>query len=404
MEPAQKTPQLHCLNSPEEEHQFTTVLNIDGGGIRGIIPGVILSFLESELQKLDGDDARIADYFDVVAGTSTGGLITAMLTAPNESNRPVLSASDIAPFYMEHGPKIFPYLPEPLIVVKQLIEPKYDGIYLHRQIKELLKETKLHQTLTNVVISTFDIKLLQPTIFSSYQLAADASLDAQLADICIGTSAAPTILPAYYFETRDPRGQVRSFNLIDGGVTTNNSTLLAITEVTRGVILEKASSPATTSAIDFSNFVVLSLGTGVPKKDNRYDAATVAKWGALGWIFGAPKAIPLLDVFTDASADMIDFYVCTIFSALQAEDNYLRIQDDTLHIDEASVDDSTTANLENLQRIGEALLQKPVSRVNLRTGIYEPVRNGGTNQNALVKFARKLSEERHRKLAKRTIK
>lgn len=60
------------------------------------------------LQKLDGEDARIADYFDVIAGTSTGGLVTAMLAAPNENDRPLFAAKDIKDFYLQHGPKIFP--------------------------------------------------------------------------------------------------------------------------------------------------------------------------------------------------------------------------------------------------------------------------------------------------------
>ena len=46
--------------------------------------------------------------------------------------------------------------------------------------------------------------------------------NARLADICIGTSAAPTFLPAHYFETKDAKGNTRSFDLIDGGVAANN--------------------------------------------------------------------------------------------------------------------------------------------------------------------------------------
>ena len=60
------------------------------------------------MQKLDGEDARIADYFDVIAGTSTGGLVTAMLTSPNEKNRPLFAAKDINDFYLENSPRIFP--------------------------------------------------------------------------------------------------------------------------------------------------------------------------------------------------------------------------------------------------------------------------------------------------------
>jgi len=60
------------------------------------------------VQKLDGEDARIADYFDVIAGTSTGGLVTAMLTTPDDNNRPLFAAKDIKDFYLDNCPKIFP--------------------------------------------------------------------------------------------------------------------------------------------------------------------------------------------------------------------------------------------------------------------------------------------------------
>jgi patatin-like phospholipase/acyl hydrolase len=59
-------------------------------------------------QELDGPDARIADYFDVIAGTSTGALVTSMLAAPGKDKRPLYAAKDINKFYLENGPKIFP--------------------------------------------------------------------------------------------------------------------------------------------------------------------------------------------------------------------------------------------------------------------------------------------------------
>ncbi|BFG40168.1 hypothetical protein CerSpe_264420 [Prunus speciosa] len=86
---------------------LTTILSIDGGGIRGIIPGVMLAFLESTLQ-IDGNDVRLVDYLDWVVGTSTGGLMASMLTTPDKSNRPLYAAKDIVPFYRQHCPKIFP--------------------------------------------------------------------------------------------------------------------------------------------------------------------------------------------------------------------------------------------------------------------------------------------------------
>uniref|UniRef100_UPI0040479B6C patatin-like phospholipase family protein n=1 Tax=Roseivirga sp. TaxID=1964215 RepID=UPI0040479B6C len=65
------------------------ILSIDGGGIRGIIPGTILNYLETALQKESGNpNARLADYFDLIAGTSTGGILTCTyLTADDQGNQ-----------------------------------------------------------------------------------------------------------------------------------------------------------------------------------------------------------------------------------------------------------------------------------------------------------------------------
>ncbi|XP_031248919.1 patatin-like protein 2 [Pistacia vera] len=372
---------------PPTYGNLITVLSIDGGGIRGVIPATILAFLESELQKLDGEEARLADYFDVIAGTSTGGLVTAMLTAPNEQNRPLFAAKDIKDFYLNHCPKIFPQQSCPFAnatkLLKSLTGPKYDGKYLHRLAKEKLGDNRLHQTLTNVVIPTFDIKKLQPTIFSSYEVKKSPSIDALLSDICIGTSAAPTYLPAHQFETHDPKGNARRFDLIDGGVAANNPTLVAISEVTKE-ITRGSSDFFPIKPMDYGRFLVISLGTGSPKTEEKYDAHKAAKWGLLGWLT-SESSTPLTDVFMQSSGDMIDFHISNLFKALHSEESYLRIQDDTLTGNESSVDIATKKNLESLVGLGERLLKKPVTKVNFETGVCEPCHKG-TNEEALIRY------------------
>lgn len=372
---------------------FITVLSIDGGGVRGIIPGVILAYLESQLQEIDGEDARIADYFDVIAGTSTGGLITTMLAAPNpKDNRPLFAAKEIVPFYLQNLPSIFPQesgIFAPLInITKALTGAKYNGEYLQKLIRNMTQDTLLSQTLTNIVIPSFDVQNLQPTIFSSYQIDAEPTLDVPLADICIATSAAPTYLPAHYFAKKDENGKViKEYNLIDGGVCANNPTMVAIREVTKNMIRLGRSG----NGIGYDRFIVISIGTGSNKSEQKYNAKMVAKWGALTWLFNSGST-PIIDCFNEASTDMVDYHNSVLFTALQSQDNYLRIQDDTLQGELASVDVSTKKNLNNLVKAGENLLKKKFTRVNLDTGIYETVPDKGTIEEELKRFARLLSE------------
>ncbi|XP_057543232.1 patatin-like protein 2 [Amaranthus tricolor] len=280
------------------EKMLITILSIDGGGVRGLISAVILTFLEQQLQQLDGPNARIADYFDVIARTSTGGLVlAAMLTAPNPNNRPLYRAQDIIPFYLQHSPQIFPQ-PNGIIgrfinFLKTMMGPKYDGICLHNLIRQNLTDPRLHQTLTNLVIPTFDVMLLQPVIFSSFKIPSQPSINAKLSDICIGGSAAPTYLPSYYFKNDIGDGNpIREFNLIDGGIVNNNP-------------------------------------------------------------------------------------------------------DNNLSGEAASIDISTSENLNNLVNIGTELLSHQASRVDPETGNLSPIFNMGSNRDVLISMAQRLSEERN---------
>ncbi|KAI9165613.1 hypothetical protein LWI28_017430 [Acer negundo] len=334
---------------PPKYGELITVLSVDGGGIRGIISGVILAYLESQLQELDGDkDARLADYFDVIAGTSTGGLITAMLTAPDdETGRPIY-AKDIVSFYKHNGPEIFPQTTGCLSWIvdlwKVLRGSKYDGKNLHKAIEDTLKETRLQDTVTNVVIPTFDIKKLQPTIFSSYQIECNPALDAKLSDICKGTSAGPTYFPAYHFK-KEKHGNTREFNenqdesalefnknkekslsefhLIDGGIAANNPTLVAISEVMKQITKKNPDFPSTDQHLDYKRFLVIAIGTGSKKREEEYElynAEMASKWGLISW------ALPLIVCYQESSSDMVDYHISVIFKAFNCDqDKYLRI-------------------------------------------------------------------------------
>ena len=86
------------------------ILSIDGGGIRGILPGVMLSYIEEQLQLRSGDPTkRLVDYFDLIAGTSTGGILTSLYLCPNEHGRPKFKASQAVDLYLKHGSKIRSY-------------------------------------------------------------------------------------------------------------------------------------------------------------------------------------------------------------------------------------------------------------------------------------------------------
>ncbi|KAF8405054.1 hypothetical protein HHK36_009951 [Tetracentron sinense] len=323
------------------------ILTIDGGGIRALIPAVILSFLESQLQDLDGADARIADYFDVIGGTSTGGLVAAMLTMPDQNNRPLYAAKEIVPFIVENYPKIFHQLRGPFVsarmILKDLIGHKYSGKYVRNLMKTKFGATKISQALTNLVIHTFDIKILQPVVFSMSEGKVDNSKDAM-------------------------------------ALLVQFQALLATSHAFQDVLKERSKFFPVPRPANEGKFLVISLGTGTINKNKRYSANKAAKWGILRWLYHNGRS-PIVDTFMHASASMVDFHMQGLLQTLSSEHNYLRIQEDDLKGHAASLDISTKKNMRNLVRIGERLLQKPLE-------------NGETVTQALIRFAKTLSQER----------
>src|SRR3954462_11298529 len=107
------------------------VLRIDGGGIRGLIPAIVLADIERRTGR------RIAELFDLVAGTSTGGILACALTAPSEADPavPRFAAEQLAELYETEGPRIFSRsLLKRITSVEGLLDERYDDDGLERAL------------------------------------------------------------------------------------------------------------------------------------------------------------------------------------------------------------------------------------------------------------------------------
>ncbi|CAN6556685.1 unnamed protein product [Malus baccata var. baccata] len=389
--------------------KYTTILSIDGGGVRGIIPATILDCLESELQTTSTslpEPAREA---------------LSQPCSPNQmkKNKPLFAANKIVEFFVEEAPKFFPppnpmeeprmgetdgiflknfrklkrlagnYLQEGFL---RLTGPKFDGVYLRNKIVQTVGETKIRDTLTNIIIPSCDMKYLHPVVFSTLKAKRDHSTDVLLRDVCIATSAAPFYLPPHKFE----QGTIK-YDLVDGGVAANNPTLLAIIESAKEKSDNK--SGAERLHIDSSKLLVLSLGTGSAKKGATLEVGNRDEWGILKWLVN-PKSssIPLIDVLTTPSVNMVEVYLSAFFNVSGSDDNYLRIQEDGLKPDEIDMTDSSPENLKKLVKAGTDLLEKTVSAMNLDTGWYDkPTDMTCKYKDAIAGFAQKLSREKKRR-------
>ena len=81
----------------------------------------------------------------------------------------------------------------------------------------------------------------------------------------------------------------------------------------------------TIKPMEMGRFLIISLGTGTPKNEQKFNANMTAKWGLLDWLTHGGST-PIIDVFSHSSADLVHFHLATVTQALHAENNYLRIQ------------------------------------------------------------------------------
>jgi uncharacterized protein len=339
------------------------VLSIDGGGIRGIIPAVVLAAVEKRM----GQPA--CEIFDLIAGTSTGGIIALGVTVPaKEQQRPRWSAEQLAGMYESEGPKIFHRsLVRMIETVDGLLVEKYAATGLEAALERYMGDAHLSQALTDVLIPSYDVHAHEPFFFKSFtprarpaagsgaHVAGDSPRaaapppapsppapsppDFPMTVVARATSAAPT-----YFEPEDvhsptePAAAPASEHvLVDGGTFANNPAMCAYAEATRN-------NPG-------ADVLIVSLGTGRLTESISFEQAK--HWGLIQW------AHPLLGAIMDGSSAAIDYQLDELLGADQGHFRFQTLLDGVSD----SLDDASPANIAGLRKRGEELVLTNAARL-----------------------------------------
>jgi len=305
------------------------ILSIDGGGIRGLIPAVILDHIETTTGK------PCCELFDLIAGTSTGGILGCGLTIPGDGGRPKFAARDLIGLYAEHGGRIFDRsLWDGFRSLGGLTDEKYGEDGIEGLLKEYFGKAMLSQATTNLLVTAYDITARKPHFFKSWRAQGKRNKsgeskhdrDFMMRDVCRATSAAPT-----YFEPAKIKSSSKNtFHLIDGGVFANNPGMCALSSARR-------------LFPDEDSFLFLSLGTGETTREIPY--AKAKNWGLAGW------ARPLLYIMFDGVSDTTDFHLRQELGI-----DYLRVQTVLGKGVNDDMDDAGDENIATLRGLGEQLV------------------------------------------------
>jgi predicted acylesterase/phospholipase RssA len=298
------------------------ILSVDGGGIRGIVPSVMLVALQQRLAQ------PVADYFDVVAGTSTGGLVAAALCAPGPGDAPRYTPTDILRLYTDRCRQIFHRsLLHTVRSLDGLRLPKYPAAGMNRFLLDVFGDMTLAQARRLLMLVTYDIERRSPHVLCSARALEDDAKNFLVRDACRATTAAPTFFPAATITSLD--GTVRHF--IDGGVCSNDPTLPGFVEADQ----EFPGRPV----------MLVSLGTG--NLTESLDLARAPRWGAVGW------ASRILEVLEDGQSGMSENNLKHLArSRERTGSSYVRFQPD-VPPGLGRMDDTSHANVSGLVALAQ---------------------------------------------------
>ena len=343
------------------------ILTVDGGGIRGLMPALILRSLEQRIAAICAARGTVVkplyQYFDLMGGTSTGGIIVAGLSAPGgKPGEAACTPADLVSIYADQGREIFPDLW--FKTLRGLFGPVYSPEPLQRILRERLGEARLSAALTDVVLCAYDTVARRARFMAGgpgYR-TDPTEADYRTRDAARGTSAAPTYFPPAHIEELAPVQTKRT--LIDGGVFANDPSLATYIEAMklgwRGARIE-----------------MLSLGTGSQNRPYRYHL--IDGWGAISWLlYGGDH--PLISILMQGASSTTAYQMDNLLNQGPEDRCYTRI-DGALDGVSDALDDASPANIAAIERlVGHWLEQK---------NQFEPDK---TNDELLEGWARRLAD------------
>lgn len=222
------------------------ILSLDGGGLRGMYSAAILAHLEEDL------GIRIVDHFDLIAGTSTGGVIALGLGLG-------ISPREILEFYTAHGPRIFRDRTR-LRSLRRVSRPKFSAAPLRAALDEILGDRLFGHSTKRLVITSYDIGVGDVHLFRTPHVPGLARDWREMAvDVAMATTAAPTYFPAMV---------LAGSRLIDGGIWANNPAMVALTE---------AVGPLGRN-LDAVRIFSVGTTTDMPHRSRRLDQGGLVPW------------------------------------------------------------------------------------------------------------------------------
>lgn len=302
------------------------ILSIEGGGVRGIIPATILMKLEEEIQKVTNDPTKtLADYFDMIAGTSCGAILSCLYLLPEVTNnnkiRPKYSASEVAKVFKEGIPSIFVKTWSGLVWEG----PEYKSEGLQKLAIDIAKDTIVSDLIKPIFIPTYDLVGGTPFYFSLTE-----HREYKVRDLIQSATAAPTFFAPVTLTSPNTHEEIHT--LIDGGVFMNNpsyAALLSALDTLKKLPTEKRPS----------RIILASISCGC---NNDKLPPGAAKWGKLSWIS------PLINISIDMNADIVDKQLMNIFDLCGDVNDYYRF-DPPLKEGSNSIDNISPKNLEGLE-------------------------------------------------------